>query len=204
MSFALLQNSLLLPLELAVNAMLSLDAASKGRLQRMEGNTLAVHVSQPTLSVYASVRGGRLQLASIHEGPETASLRGNASSLLGLLLRRERIDSLHAHNVELRGDTAFVQQLQTLLLDLDVDWEYQLSRLLGDIPTQAFADGLRGAGAQLRKTGARVRDNVDEYLHEESGLLPDANALEAFYREIAELKLRAERLDARIARLQPK
>ncbi|MGV3591236.1 MAG: ubiquinone biosynthesis accessory factor UbiJ [Gammaproteobacteria bacterium] len=202
MSFALLQNSLLLPVEMALNALLALDAASKPRLQRMDGNTLAVHATQPALDVYVSVRGGRLQLAAIHEGPETASLRGTATSLLGLLLRREPVASLHEHQVELRGDTAFVQQLQTLLQDLDVDWEYQLGRILGDVPTQAFADGLRSAGAQLRKTGRRVRENVDEYLHEESGLLPDAHALEAFYHDIAELKLRAERLEARIARLQ--
>lgn len=202
MSFALLQNSLLLPLEFALNTVLALDAASKTRLQRMEGSTLAVHVSQPALSVYVNVRGGRVQLASIHEGSETASLRGSATALAGLLLHREAIDSLHAHGVELRGDTAFVQQLQTLLRDLDIDWEYHLSRLFGDIPTQAFADGVRGAGEGLRKTGARVRDNVDEYLHEESGLLPDANALDALYKEIEELKLRAERLEARVARLQ--
>ncbi|HEY0962058.1 MAG TPA: SCP2 sterol-binding domain-containing protein [Pseudomonadales bacterium] len=203
MSFALLQNSLLLPVELMLNAVLALDAASKPRLQRIDGNTLAVHMTQPALTVYVIVRGGRLQLAAIHEGSETASLRGSATALLGLLLRREPVDSLHAHGIELRGDTAFVQQLQTILQDLDVDWEYQLSRFFGDIPTQTFADGLRGARAQLRNTGARVRDNVDEYLHEESGLLPDANSLEAFYRDIGELKLRAERLEARIARLSP-
>jgi ubiquinone biosynthesis protein UbiJ len=204
MSFALLQNSLLLPAELALNAVLALDAASKVRLQRLDGNTLAVHVTQPALSVYVVIRGGRLTLASIHEGTETASLRGSASALIGLLLSREPVSSLHAHGVELRGDTAFVQQLQTLLRDLDIDWEYQLSRLLGDIPTQAVADGVRSAGEQFRKTGERVRDNVGEYLHEESGLLPDAGAVETFYREIEELKLRAERLEARVARLQRK
>lgn len=202
MSFALLQNSLLLPVEFALNTVLAFDAASKSRLHRLDGNTLAVQVTQPDITVYVKVRGGRVQLASIHEGPETARLRGSATALAGLLLRSGPVESLHAHGIELRGDTAFVQQLQTLLRDLDIDWEYQLSRVLGDIPTQAFADGVRSAGAQLRKTGARVRDNVEEYLHEESGLVPDANALEAFYREIEELKLRAERLEARVARLR--
>lgn len=201
MSFALLQNSLLLPLEFAVNGLLALDAASTARLQALDGKTLAVHAEQPTMSIFVSVRGGRLCLAAIHEGPEHASLRGNASALLGLLLRGAAIDNLREYGIELRGDTNFVQQLQTLLRDLDIDWEYQLSRVLGDIPTQALADGLRGAEAQLRKTGSRVRENVDEYLHEESGLLPAAEELEAFYRDVAELKLRADRLEARVAQL---
>jgi ubiquinone biosynthesis accessory factor UbiJ len=201
MSFAMLQNALLLPLELAINGLLALDTASKQRLAKLEGKTLAVHAAQPAVSVFVTVRGNGLHLSTIHEGPETASLHGSTPSLLGLLVRREHIDSLHTRGVELRGDTAFVQQLQTVLLDLDIDWEYQLSRLIGDIPTQAAADGLRTAGAQLRKTGARLRENVSEYLHEESGLLPGPEALEAFYQEIAELKLRADRLQARFERL---
>ena len=201
MSLALLQNALLLPIELALNAMLALDAASKPRLQQMSGNTLAVHGTSPAFSLYLSVRGERIHLSSVHEGQETASLHGTAAALLRLLLRHERIDSLHGQHVELRGDTGFVQQLQTLLLDLDIDWEYHLSRVLGDIPTQAMADGVHSAGAQLRKTAGRARENIDEYLHEESGLLPDAEALEAFYRDVAELKLRAERLQARLERL---
>lgn len=204
MSLALLHNSLLLPFELMLNGVLALDAASRARLQGLEGNTLAVHATQPALSVYVSVRGGRISLSAIHEGPETASLRGPASALLALLAQGARVDSLHAHNLELRGDTAFVQSLQSLLRDLDVDWEYQVSRVLGDIPTQALADGLRGAGAQLRRTGTRLREDLDDYLHEEAGLLPGAAALEAFYRDIAELKLRAERLEARLAQLQRK
>jgi ubiquinone biosynthesis protein UbiJ len=198
MSLALLQTALLLPLEFAINGVLRLDAASKLRLAKLEGSTLALHSIQPSASLFVSVRGNGLHLSALHEGAATASLHGPASALLGLLLRREPVDSLHARNLELRGDTAFVQQLQALLLDLDIDWEYQLSRLVGDIPTQAFSDGVRAAGAQLHKAGSRVRENVSEYLHEESSLLPGADELESFYREITELKLRADRLQARI------
>ena len=201
MSFPLLQTALLLPLELALNGVLALDAAGRQRLLNLEGSTLAIRATQPSVSVFVSVRGSNLRLSAVHEGPETASLQGPAAALLKLLLSGARVDSLHAQNIELRGDTGFVQQLQILLLDLDIDWEYQLSRLLGDIPTQTLADGARGASGYLRKSGERLRENVSEYLHEESGLLPGAAALEAFYRDIAELKLRADRLQARLDRL---
>lgn len=200
MSLAMLKSALLLPLEMAVNSLLAFDTASRPRLAKLAGKTLAVHVTQPPASVFVAVRADGLHLATIHEGPETASLHGSTPSLLGLLLRREHVDSLHTRGVELRGDTAFVQQLQAVLLDLDIDWEYQLSRVIGDIPTQAASDGLREADAQLRKAGSRLRENVSEYLHEESGLLAGTDLLESFYQEIAELKLRADRLQARFDR----
>src|SRR5690606_16602227 len=107
MSLALLQNALLLPLELALNGVLALDPASQRRLHALEGKTLAVHATQPSTSVYISVRGKRLHLSSVFEGREEASLQGSARALLGLLLRREPIASLHASKLELRGDTGF-------------------------------------------------------------------------------------------------
>ncbi len=201
MSLALLQTALLLPLELAINGMLALDPASKSRLLKLEGRTLAVHATQPSASLFITARGKDLHLSALHEGVESASLHGSAAALAGLLLRREHIDNLRARGVELRGDTAFVQELQALLLDLDIDWEFHLSKVVGDIPTQAFSDAVSEAGTVLRKTGSRLRENVSDYLHEESGLLPTAAELETFYGEITELKLRADRLQARLERL---
>lgn len=197
MSFAMLQSALLLPVELAINGVLALDTASRQRLGKLDGGTLGVHATQPSIDVFIKIQGGRVHLASVHEGPETASLHGRASALAGLLLR-ERTDTLHPTGIELRGDTAFVQQLQQLLRDLDIDWEYHLSKVAGDIPTQAFADGLRKAGSEARRTADRMRENIDEYLHEEASLLPRADELEAHYRGIADLKLRADRLQARL------
>jgi ubiquinone biosynthesis accessory factor UbiJ len=202
MSFAMFQSALLLPVELAINGVLALDTASRQRLAQLDGGVLAIHATQPTASIYLKVQGSRIRLSMLHEGDASASLHGSASALLALLLRRERTESLRASNVELRGDTAFVQQLQALLRELDIDWEYHLSKVVGDVPTQAAADTLRKAGAGLRRTGARARENVSEYLFEESGLLPRADELENFYRDIAELKLRAERLQARLDALQ--
>jgi ubiquinone biosynthesis protein UbiJ len=202
MSMALLQSALLWPVELAVNGVLALDAASRQRMAPLDGGTLAIHSTAPAASIFIKVQGERLHLSTLHEGGESASLHGPARSLLALLLRRERTESLYASNVELRGDTAFVQQLQALLRDLDIDWEYHLSKIVGDIPTQATADTLRKAGAELRRAGARVRENVSEYLHEESGMLPRADELESFYRDIAELRLRADRLQARLDAFQ--
>lgn len=204
MSFAMFQSALLLPLELAINGVLALDSASRQKLAKLDGGTLGVYATQPSASVFIKVQGNRLHLSALHEGNVTASLRGSATALLGLLLRRGPTESLHGANVELTGDTAFVQQLQALLRDLDIDWEYHLSRVVGDIPTQAAADSMHKAGAELRRAGARVRENVSEYLHEEAGILPRAGELEAFYNDIADLKLRAERLQARVDQFKRK
>ncbi len=201
MSFALLQSAMLLPLELAVNGVLALDASSRARLSKLAGNTLALAVRQPEFTLYLCVDANKIRLSSRHEGPITTTLLGTASALASLLIKREPLTNLQHTTLELRGDTGFAQSLQNLLLDLHIDWEYHLSRVMGDVPVQMLASGVNKSQAYLRKTAQRISQDVENFLHDESGLLPAAAELENFYSDVQALTLRLDRLDARLQSL---
>ena len=198
MSLALLQSAMLLPLELAINSVLALDSGSRQRLEKLAGNTLALAVRQPEFTLYLSVDATRLRLSSRHEGPVTTTLLGPASELAALLLKREPLTSMQGTELELRGDTGFAQSLQNLLLDLHIDWEYQLSRVLGDVPVQILATGAHKSQAWLQKTAQRISQDVSNFLQDESGVLPAAAELETLYSEVQALVIRLDRLDARL------
>lgn len=202
MSLALLQSAMLLPLELAVNQVLALDAASSTRLGALQGQTLAVEVQQPSFTFYVQIYGNKLHLSPRYEGEPTTTLTGSAAALASLLLHGASLTNLKAHNLELRGSVGFAQQLQALLRDLNIDWEFHLSRLIGDIPTQAMADGLRGVGRYAEQTAQRIGDDVRDFLLEEGRLLPTPAELDAFYAAIAALELRIDRAAARLALLE--
>lgn len=197
MSFALLQTALLVPVEFAVNRVLALDAASAARLARLEGRTLALQVTQPPAQLFISARSQHLHLAAVYEGEPDASLRGPLSAMAGLLLRGEKVSSLPP-GLELRGNTSFVQDLQTLLLDLDMDWEYQLGRFIGDMPTEFLGKGMRQTRDFLRSTAGRLHEDTVEYLQEETRLVPAPAELEEYYKQVGDLILRTDRLQARI------
>jgi ubiquinone biosynthesis protein UbiJ len=196
-SLALLQTALLLPLESSVNALLALDAAAPARLARLNGKTLAIRSTAPELALYLSVGNGRLRLSPIYEGPATATLRGPARALLRLLLQDETPASLAPFGVELQGSTAFMQELQTLLRDLDIDWQYHLGRLLGDLPVSAVDRSLDATRRFSAATLDAVRSNVEDYLAHESGLLPSRTALQQFQSGLLDLQLQLDRLEAR-------
>lgn len=202
MSMAFLQSAMLLPLELAINQVLALDAASGKRLAILEGQTLAVQIKQPAFTLYVQIHGNKLHLSALCEAEPNTTLKGSAMALAGLLLRGESLTNLQSHNMELRGDLRFAQQLQALLLDLKIDWEFHLSRFVGDIPTQAMADGVRTATAYARKTSQRVGDDVRDFLLEESRALPSTTELDAFYDAVTALGLRVDRATARLALIE--
>ena len=197
MSLALLQTALLMPLEFTINKLLMLDAGSHARLARLQSRTLALHITTPDTVLYIRADSRGLHLSPVFEGEVSASLHGPASAMLGLLLQSDKASNLQASNLELRGNTAFVEGLQNLLLDLDLDWEFQLSRIIGDLPTQALGSGLRQTQELLQTTGRRLKEDATEYLFEESALLPAGPELEFFYTGIDELVLHLDRLEAR-------
>lgn len=202
MSFALLQTALLLPFEALLNGALALDAASAARLAALEGRTLAVQAQTPQLQLFISIRAGKLRLSPVFEGAATATLGGPASGLLRLLLQGGTPASLAPFGVELQGSTGFMQDLQTLLRDLDIDWQFHLSRLIGDLPVAAMDRSLDAGIGFAGDTLAAARDNLRDYVRYESGLLPDASALQQFQAGLLELGLQLDRLEARVAQLQ--
>jgi ubiquinone biosynthesis protein UbiJ len=202
MSLTLLQTALLLPLEALLNGMLAMDAASGPRLRALEGKTLAVKCTQPQLALYMSVRNRQLRLSPLFEGSATATLRGPASALLRLLLQSETPASLAPFGVDLQGSTGFMQDLQLLLRDLDIDWEFHLSRIIGDLPVAAMAKGAEASAAFAQQTLAAARTNINEYLSYESGLFPERSAVVKFEAALLDLSQQLDRMEARIALLQ--
>jgi ubiquinone biosynthesis protein UbiJ len=198
MALPLLQTALLMPAELALNGLLSLDAATAARLEALQGKTLAVHISQPAFVLYVGITAQGIHLSPVFEAEPDASLHGSIPALMKLLTKGTSLTNLHGLNVELRGDTGFVRQLQTLLLDLDIDWEFQLSKLIGNLPTSLISSGFNQVADFARKSGTRFQQNLQDYLAEESPLLPRARELEAFYSAITDLTLRVDRLQARL------
>ncbi len=202
MSFALAKSALLWPLELAVNQVLQLDPASRARLAPLAGSSLAIALQRPALTVFVIVHADRLQLSPHLEGPATTTVAGSPLALATLLLQRQSLVSLQGTGVELRGSTAFAQALQQLLLNLDIDWEFQLSRLLGDIPTRIVADSVHATTSYVQRTASRVRDDIGDFLLEESRLLPTASELERFADNLQALALRIDRAEARLSLLK--
>ena len=121
-----------------------------------------------------------------------------ALALAALLLKREPIFGLHNSGLDLRGNTGFAQSLQGLLLESRIDWEYQLSRVLGDIPTQLVADGVHKSQDYLQRTAQRVSRDISDFVLEEGRLVPATGELEKFYADVQALVLRRDRLDARL------
>ncbi len=191
----------LLPLEVALNAVLQLDPASREALTALEGRVLQIRCTEPLLTVYLLPgKTPRLQTQCEHK-PETV-LEGRAADLLALFFAEDRGQALINSPVTLKGNSQLLMDIQALLADINPDFERPLSRLIGDVAAHELGRGLRhGLGIGKRLAGSLSR-SLGDYLHEEARLAPTAGEVDDFIEGVQQLKQDTERLAERIHRLK--
>lgn len=196
-----LRTAALAAAETLINQALRYDPASRARLAGLSGNVIQLAISQPRLDIFLCPRGDRLDLQSQCEEPVHCKVSGRAADMLGLLNRDNF--SLAGSGVNVLGETRLLQQLQALARDLDIDWEDALAGAIGDELAAPLAAGLRRAGRYGRNQLRQSRDALGPWLTDELRLAPSRTEFDAFSRQVNELALATDRLEARLRALFP-
>ena len=199
----------LAPLELLIDRLIAHDPPTAERLARFDGRAIEVLARQRsggTLPLLIVVRGStlKLNLASadaLHRQVD-ARIEGSLGTLLELLLTPADRRALSNPDLSISGDAELIQALYHFASDLDLKWEDYLAPFLGDLLTR---EATRASGAARQwgsDAAASLTETLDEYLVEEARILPGADEIDYFNDSVAALRLRLDRLDARLRLLE--
>ena len=207
MPLNLLLSTVLSSAELILNKALTLDPSSKNKLRKLQGNIFAINCvnsgrSILDYSIFITVLDEGILLSPVITDEANAEISASANVLLKLLLAKDKSNIIRNENIQLKGDASSIQDLQAILLELDIDWEYQLSKGIGDIPTQTLSDGLDILKNFISNSAASLTTDIDEYVHEEKNIVPTAAELENFFQRIDQLRLNIDRTESRIDNLK--
>ena len=197
----MLLTGVLAGVELGLNRVLAMDSTALSRLARLSGRIIALECTAPQLQLFILPSGEGLRLAGHYAGDADCRLRAPAASLLRLASGKDQSAVLHSAEVSLEGDAAALLDLAAVLQDLELDWEYELSRWLGPVASQLLGSHLRSRANWTQQTLDSLRLNLADYLSEESRSLVGQREADSRFAELDRLKLALDRLDARIERL---
>jgi ubiquinone biosynthesis protein UbiJ len=190
-------------LQTALNSWLALDPDSAARLQSLNGKRVALELSRIDITFYLLFADNKahLTLSSV-EQPETI-IKGTPLRLMMLALApRDQRKQFFADDVTMVGNPLLGQQVIELFDQLNIDWEEHISRIVGDVPAHYTGSLLRNLKSWGEKTHATLRQNLNEFLHEEVSLFPPLEALQDFFHDVDKLRMDADRLEARIQHLR--
>jgi len=187
-------------LEITLNRYLGLDPETLARLSGLAGKVVNVELRGLGITLHMAPHSGGIQLLHDYGAAADAVISGTPISLARVGLGEER-GLVFAGEVEIRGDVTLGQRFEAILRDIDIDWEEQLSRLVGDVAAHQVGNLVRDTLSWGSKTLETFGRDVSEYLQEESRHLPQRDEVETFLAEVDVLRNDAERLDARAKRL---
>lgn len=195
----MLSTAALASAEKIMNAVLGYDPSSRVALAQLEPQVLAINITAPELKIFVAPRADGIKLLGHYEGDVTTQLQGSLLALISLI-KSDRLN-LKDSGVQLFGSTSFLAELQKILSNLDIDWEEMLSQVFGDIIGHQGAELIRSKMAWTKDRVSNIQRLTSEFLTEELRVLPSAPELNFFNVQVDELKLGADRVQARIDQL---
>ncbi len=188
-------------LELALNSALELDPPGRREFLRALDGQVCLEVSEPVaLSVCLQKTRQGVQVSGVRPENPALTITGKPLALAALALGDE--DVLNNGRLSVEGDFERAQQFRRAVIQLDPDWEAALARYTGDIPAHFIGRQVRAGVRWSRDALQSLSASMEEYIHEETRTLPGQRELDATFRDIDQLSLRAEQLGERIDQLE--
>lgn len=199
---AMLASTICAPIEGLINAILTQDPAAIVQLQPYAGKVLHCEFTSPVhFECYLLVEDSRIALQSLYEGEPDASLSAGASAFAKIAMSSSQTEALFSPEIALKGDTHLIQALHRIISQLEIDWEAHFATIFGDVASHQLGQFFSKSQRWASQSKDAVLADIDEYLHEEAQILPNKVEFAHFAARLDELKLSADRINARTQRL---
>lgn len=190
-------------LEKMLNRALSLDPYCGETLKSLDGKLIEVALSHCDLSVFIRILSTGVQLESpCDEAVPDIHLYGSVADYIKMVTDIRRARPVFGSQVRISGDVEVVQNLKTLLSELEIDWEEQVSQWLGDTAAHGISLALRSLNHWSQQTADAFWSDLGEYLSEEKRVVLHADEVRVYLDEVDDIRDDVERLIARVERLR--
>jgi ubiquinone biosynthesis accessory factor UbiJ len=186
--------------EALLNRCIDASAQAAALAQRLQGTSLQVDIEGIT-HIRASTDHGRLMLLAGGDSAADATISGSLPALLQLFKSGTRRQP-GKPTAQIRGDAEIANRYRELFMLARPDPEEEISRWIGDFPARRLSQLAERALQFARHVRRTAGENIAEYLQEEGRDLVNKTELEEFLRGVDELRETADRIEARLGRLE--
>ena len=193
--------TLLRPAIAMVNRQIAAKTPARALCDELAGRCMAIRVRDTALALYLTVGDGVLVPKSDYDADPDVAITGSLLSL-GSLAGPDGESMVRGGDIDITGDAIVAQQFQKLLRYGRPDLEEELSTLVGDAAAHRIGEIVRGVGRWGNDARDTLRQNLGEYLQEESRVAPTRYEVEELAGHISELRDGVERFEAKLKQLE--
>jgi ubiquinone biosynthesis accessory factor UbiJ len=184
--------------EKIINAGLEYDPATQRKIAELEGKILLVESTLPPVSVAIEATSTGIMLHSNWQDSADTTVSGSLVAMLSLAVSGDEQISFAGTGISVNGELDLLIKINSLMKNLEVDWEAALAAIIGDIPAHIIADSLRNSSKVARDVGSRANSTAVEIAQEELRATPSSSEFEDFSQRVRQLSTEVERGAAKI------
>lgn len=181
--------------EKLANNLLHRDPESVGRLQRLDGKRLRFHLKELPFEVTVSVDAHGVQLSTSDDSEVDCRIATEMGVLPELQDTANLTRLIKADLLDIEGDPMLAQQVVSLFKSLNVDWEAELAKNIGDAPAYWLGKLWRRSRERVKSQWQQHQRWVQGILTEEKQVLPVRAEFDQFKTDLQQLRAQIERLE---------
>jgi len=196
----LISSNIILSVQEAIlNRYLNLDPESKKQLRQLSGRV--VKIEWGPLIYYWLFKSDSIYLSKDYNGPADLILRGSTFDFLRMaFIKKDK--AFTDIPLQVVGDMEFGKQFREFFLTLEIDYEEQLSKKIGDAIAYPLIQALKTISLWARQNLENLGQNVTNYVQTEMNWLVSDEEIQFFFSDVDDLRDDCARLEARINSLQ--
>ena len=190
-------------IETVLNKLISLDPVSDIKLKKLQGKSLQVQVTElpwPLLFQFSDqIYVGILQADEVEHNTACCKIELDLATLPKLQDSSGLTQLIQQKKLLLNGDIYVAQSFSSLLQELDIDWEEQLSAYTGDAVAHQTFSNIKSAVLITKENIEQARGVWAQRLTKNGALGVNQQELNEFSEQVNSLRSASERLFARLA-----
>lgn len=189
-------------LERAANKALSLSG-SQDSLSELEQKTLILLLSELSFPLSFTIADKKI-ICSTQTETSDCQITTSLASLRQLKAEQQITTLIKQDKLDVSGDIKIAQQFASVIDSLNIDWQSELAKHIGDIPTHKLSQFGNKVSGKFAKISASMQADISEYLVHEHRLVVTQGQIHRFQQGVQDVAREADTLTQRIKQLSEK
>jgi len=190
-------------LEMVINKTLALSD-SNSSLAKLSQKTLTILLEELgfplSFSVCNTTEKPQIVVTTLNERAD-CTLKTSLRTLRELKAELQITELIKQNKLDLTGDIKVAQQFASVAENLDIDWQSELAKHIGDIPTHKLMQLGKQASKKVQFVTKQIKADASEYIVHEKRLVVTRSQIDQFNQQVFKVSEQVDELDQRISQL---
>ena len=193
----MLQQVLCSSVEVVTNKALALNSNGEEQLNALEQKTLAIKLAELGFILCLSVNDGKVLVTKLSERAD-CTITTSLKTLKTLQKEQQITELIKQDKLDLEGDIKVAQHFAHLAENIDIDWQSELAKHIGDVATYKLTQLGHKVKGKLDFAAEQIQADASEYLVHEQGLAITQSQISHFSQAVTAVKQQTAHVENRI------